>query len=102
MTDDFEWNERKRLENFRSRNVDFREATGIFDGLVIEVEDRRANYGERRFRALGFWGGEYYVVVYTWRGEKRRIISALRVGEHGRRRYQTLFGGGASRDAGEG
>jgi uncharacterized protein len=100
--DEFEWDERKRVENFRSRNVDFREAAGIFDGPVVEVEDQRADYGERRFRALGFCDGEYLVVVYTWRGEKRRIISAWRVGEHGRRRYQALFGGGASRDAGEG
>lgn len=89
----FEWDERKREENLRSRGVDFRTASGIFDGPVAEIEDRRADYGEKRFRALGGCDGEQFVVVYTWRGAKRRIISAWRVGEHGRRRYQNIFGG---------
>jgi hypothetical protein len=29
--------------------------------------------------------------VYTWRGENRRIISAWKVGDHGKRRYQALL-----------
>ncbi len=89
---DYEWNERKRLENIRRRGVDFRIAIGIFRGPVMEAEDARSAYGEARWRALGQTNGEHFVVVYTWRGETRRIISAWKVGENGKQRYEALLG----------
>lgn len=39
------------------------------------VEDRRKQYGERRFRALGPIGDRLHVVVFTARGANLRIIS---------------------------
>jgi uncharacterized DUF497 family protein len=93
MIDGFEWDENKRLSNIAERGVDFREATLIFDGPVIEAQDKRADYGELRFRALGRVGGDHYVVTYTWRGSCRRIISAWKVGDHGKARYQTTLDG---------
>jgi uncharacterized protein len=75
--------------------VDFADAALIFEDTVLEDRDERGDYGEVRYRALGHVGGEYYLVAYTWRGANRRIISAWKVGEDGRRRYQAILSGGA-------
>jgi uncharacterized DUF497 family protein len=88
---EFEWDEEKRITNIKERGVDFRDAGLIFEGPVITKEDMRENYGEQRFRALGKVDDEYYVVAYTWRGSTCRIISAWRVDEEGKRRYEDIL-----------
>jgi uncharacterized protein len=99
----FRWDEQKREENWNLRKVDFAEAIGIFDDVaVIEAIDSRRNYGEERIQALGKTGGVFYLVVYTWRDETRHIITAWKVGEHGKRRYQAIFARRHRRDEGEG
>jgi uncharacterized DUF497 family protein len=88
---DFEWDEAKRLSNIEERGVDFRDAALIFEGIVIAREDKREDYGEQRFRALGRVDDEYYVVAYTWRGSAVRIISAWKVDEDGKKRYEEIL-----------
>ena len=85
---DFEWDEAKRRSNIEERGVDFRDAALIFEGTVIAREDTREDYGEQRFRALGRVDDEYYVVAYTRRGSAVRIISAWKVDEDGKKRYE--------------
>ena len=87
----FEWDEEKRLNNIKERGVDFRDAALIFEGPVLVQEDRRENYGEQRFRALGMVDEECYVVAYTWRGSTCRIISAWRFDDDGRKRYEKIL-----------
>jgi uncharacterized DUF497 family protein len=87
----FEWDEGKRLSNIEERGVDFRDAALIFEGPVIVKEDTREDYGEQRFRALGKVDGDYYVVAFTWRGLTCRIISAWKVDEDGRKRYEEIL-----------
>jgi uncharacterized DUF497 family protein len=91
MTEGFEWDENKRQSNIAERGVDFRLAALIFENPVIESEDAREDYGEQRFRALGHVGDEYFIVAYTWRGFRRRIISAWKVGSDGKKRYEAIF-----------
>jgi uncharacterized protein len=86
-----EWDEHKRLSNLDDHGVDFRDAALVFESVILEAEDRRNDYGEPRFRALGHVGDEYFMVVYTWRGERRRIISAWKVDDEGKRRYQAIL-----------
>ena len=90
----FEWDEEKRRRNLDEHGVDFRDAALIFENPVVEAEDRRSDYGEIRIRALGHVDDEYYLVVYTWRGDIRRIISAWKVGEDGKKRYQAFLARG--------
>ena len=88
----FSWDEKKREDNWRLRKVDFAEAIGIFDDAeVVESIDHREAYGEERIQALGQTGGNFYLVVYTWRQGSRHIITAWKVGDHGKRRYEALF-----------
>jgi uncharacterized DUF497 family protein len=87
----FEWDEDKRRRNLEDQKVDFRVAVRIFHNPVIEAADERDDYGEVRIRALGHIDEDYYLVAYTWRGNNRRIISAWKVGNRVKRRYQTLL-----------
>ena len=89
--DTFTWNEEKRLSNIKERGVDFRDAALIFEGPVIVKEDTRENYDEQRFRALGKVDDDCYVVAYTLRDSTCRIISAWKVDEDGRKRYEEIL-----------
>ncbi len=74
--DGFEWDDAKSDKCFAKRGFDFAHAVRIWHNQVREREDTRKNYGEVRIQALGRIDGLYFVVVFTWRGESRRIISA--------------------------
>src|SRR2546423_13420591 len=87
----FDWDETKRLFNLEERGVDFKDAALIFEGPVIAKEDTRKDYGEQRFRALGKVDDEYYIVAYTLRESICWIISAWKVGENGKRRYEEIL-----------
>ena len=73
---DFEWDPRKEVLNVRKHGIDFTTASLIWDGLVIERSDNRRDYGEPRLQAFGVGEHRVPAVIYTWRGEARRIISA--------------------------
>ena len=99
----FSWDEDKRRENWERRKVDLLEAALIFDDPeVIESVDTRGDYGEQRIQALGQVNGTYFLLAYTWRGDIRHLITAWKVGEHGRRRYQAIFARRDQADAGRG
>ena len=99
----FSWDEKKRQENWELRKVDLLEAALIFeDPEVIESVDPRNDYGEERIQALGQVDGTFYMVVYTWREKTRHLITAWKVGENGRRRYQEIFARRHQENAGQG
>jgi len=88
---DSEWDAEKNGRNISERGIDFAWAVDIFDGPVIERIDTRWDYGETRWIAIGAVDGLELVVVYTWRGSRRRIISARRVHDRERERYRQAF-----------
>ena len=45
----------------------------------------------RDFVPLGRVGEDYYLVAHTWRGTRRRIITAWKVGQDGKKRYEALL-----------
>lgn len=55
-------------------------------------EWHRRDYGEHRIRVLGRAEEHILFVVYTWRGDVRRIISARLVSEGERHAYRSVFG----------
>jgi uncharacterized DUF497 family protein len=87
---DFEWDAAKSDATFARRGVDFAFAAEIFAGFVIESVDARVEYGERRIRAIGQACGVVLVVVFTDRGDCRRIISARRASERERMQWLSL------------
>jgi uncharacterized protein len=87
MTEPFEWDEAKRDRNLRDHGVDFIDVLPLFEGEVLESEDDRKDYGETRIRCLGEIGGRVHLIVYTRRGERRRLISARKANAKEQRAY---------------
>lgn len=84
---EFEWDEAKNEATRRTRGFGFNLAIRIFSGPLVEEPDTRRDYGELRIRAIGEFAGRVMVVVYTDRGEVRRIISARRANRKERAKW---------------
>ena len=59
-----------------------------FDSEPIETLDHRQDYGEERFRAFGWIAGSPYMIVYTIRDARVRLISLRRCHEKEMRRHE--------------
>ncbi|TNC44242.1 BrnT family toxin [Rubellimicrobium rubrum] len=88
----FEWDEAKRERTLSERGLDFADARALFDGRpVLHVPARTET--EARTLTVGQLGdGKFYTVVWTWRGEVRRIISFRRARDEEERRYWLYLG----------
>jgi uncharacterized protein len=80
----------KAAANLKKHGVSFADAEGaLFDPLALTVEDIGA-VGERRFVTVGLGSaGELLVVVYTYRGNEPRLISARRATRKERKAYES-------------
>jgi uncharacterized protein len=65
----------KRTVTLRERGLDFRDASRLFAGRHATIADDRKDYGETRFITAGYLDRRLVVLVWTPRGESRRIIS---------------------------
>jgi uncharacterized DUF497 family protein len=88
----YEWDEHKRLANLKKHGIDFEDAIAIFEGPVLERIDDRKNYGEVRYIVIGKMIDIELVLVYTPRGDPRRLISARRANRNERKAYQAHLG----------
>jgi uncharacterized protein len=88
---EFEWDPAKAAANQVKHRIDFRDAAKVFEGRFLTARSDRG--GEPRWTAVGLLDGDEIAVVFTWRGERRRIISARKARRHERREYRTLFPG---------
>ncbi len=83
----YEWDRNKAGANVRKHGIRFSDAlTVLEDDLALTMEDD--NTDERRWLTLGRdHFGRVLVVVYAWRGDEIRIISARKASPEERRRY---------------
>lgn len=65
----------KRARTFVERGLDFEDAALVFEGVTVEVEDKRKDYGEPRVICYGLLAGRMVVIGYTPRGSVRHIFS---------------------------
>ena len=65
----------KRANALAERGLDFADATLVFAGITLEVQDTRKDYGEPRIICYGLLAGRMVVVGYTPRGASRHIFS---------------------------
>jgi uncharacterized protein len=72
----FEWDELKSLANKTKHGISFADTFAVFeDPNAVTVEDY--HHDEQRYATMGMDAfGRVLVVVYTWRGDRIRIISA--------------------------
>ncbi len=87
------WDEEKAATNLKKHRVDFADAVGVFDDeFALRREDPDAE-GEARFVALGVdYVGRIVLVVYTYRGESIRLISARKATTRERGQYAKARG----------
>ena len=74
--------------------IDFAALDQMFEADLVEEVDTRRDYGETRFKAIGEANGVIVSVVYTWRGEHRRLISARKARKDERKEYQAKLAAG--------
>ena len=82
----------KRDKTLAERGLDFEDALEIFQGLTVEVEDARKDYGERRILCFGLLAGRLVVVGYTPRGSVRHIFSMRKANDREQTRLAPYFG----------
>ena len=82
-----EWGEGKRGATLTARGLDFARADEVFAGRHFTAQDVRADYREARFITVGALDGRMVVLVWTPRGEARRIISMRKANEREQARY---------------
>ena len=81
----------KRERVLKDRGLDFEDARIVFEGMTVEVEDQRRDYGEARIICFGLLAGRLVVVGYTPRGEVRHIFSMRKANAREQRRLAPIF-----------
>ena len=77
----------KRNKTLDERGLDFYRAAEVFVGRHFSAEDLREEYNEIRYITVGKLDERMVVLVWTPRGEARRIISMRKANE----REQALY-----------
>jgi uncharacterized protein len=83
-----QWDPEKAAANLRKHGVDFADAeTALHDEMAMTMPDDGPE--EQRFVALATDAmGRLLVVVYEWRGDDVRLISARKANRSERRQYE--------------
>ena len=89
MSDDVEWEPDKAAANFKKHGVDVADAALVLDddqAITIREDDA----AEERYVTIGMDPAmRILVVVYTWRDNRPRLISARRATPRERQQYET-------------
>ena len=87
---EFEWDEDKRRQNLAKHGVDFLRAALVFDGRpAVMLYSPRTS--EDRWQTTADVEGRLITVVWTWRGQRCRIISARRARDGEERAYRQIY-----------
>ena len=71
----YEWDAEKALQNALQHGVSFKEVEFFEWQNARTIVDDRVDYGEPRFASLGLIGKRVHVLIWTPRGDVRRLIS---------------------------
>ncbi|MFS0517176.1 BrnT family toxin [Nostoc sp. UIC 10607] len=84
----YQWDRDKAAANLRKHGVDFADAVTVFsDDLAITITDQR--FDEERFITIGIDAfSRVLVVVYTWRNDEIRLISARKATRYELKQYE--------------
>ena len=84
----FEWDKSKAKANKNKHGISFADTFEVFeDPNAVTLEDFRK--GEQRYATIGMDAfGRILVVVYTWREDNIRIISARKAVRYEGKQYE--------------
>ena len=85
----YQWNPRKAASNLEKHGVDFADAVGVFeDERALTIKEHYVA-SEQRFVTIGMdFLGRVLVVIYTYRNNDIRMISARTATKRERRAYE--------------
>lgn len=87
----YEWDPEKARQNLQKHGVDFADAVASLEDDVALTQRDPGSEAEERFITMGMDPfGQLLVVVYTWRRERIRIISARKATSRERRQYEEI------------
>lgn len=89
---EIEFDPEKRAKALAERGLDFARAGDVFSGPHFTAEDGREDYSEQRFITVGLMDSRMVVMVWTPRGEARRVISMRKANEREQERYAHRLG----------
>ncbi|MBF0282023.1 MAG: BrnT family toxin [Zetaproteobacteria bacterium] len=69
------WDEAKNMINSKKHGVSFSDASGFEWRRALTLLDERTDYGEERFVSISTIDERLHVMVWTPRGDQKRIIS---------------------------
>ena len=84
----YQWDKDKAATNLSKHGIDFADAVSVFsDDLAITTQDER--FDEERFITIGMdVFGQVLILVYTFRGNQIRVISARKATRRERKQYE--------------
>lgn len=82
----------KREKTLAERGLDFMEASNVFMGRTLTLEDDRFEYGETRFQTYGALDDRIVMIVWTPRDEARHVISMRHCHEREARKVREHLG----------
>jgi len=83
----FEWDDNKNKVNITKHGIDFVDAKEIWQGKVMEFPSPQ-DHNEERIIAIGLYKERCITVIYTWRDNIRRLISARKARENEQKDYE--------------
>ncbi|MEG4319291.1 MULTISPECIES: BrnT family toxin [unclassified Microcoleus] len=84
----YQWDKDKAATNLSKHGIDFADAVSVFsDDLAITTQDER--FDEEPFITIGMdVFGQVLILVYTFRGNQIRVISARKATRRERKQYE--------------
>ena len=84
----YQWDKNKAASNLQKHGIEFADAISVFsDELAITIPENR--FDEERFVTIGMDAfGRILVIVFTWRSEDIRLISARLAERRERKQYE--------------
>jgi uncharacterized protein len=83
----------KQAKTLAERGLDFNDAAAVFEQVVVESEDTRTDYGEKRYITVGMLNSRLVVMVWTPRFTANNtacchVISMRKANEREQKRYR--------------
>lgn len=82
----------KRDWTMAERGLDFDDAQQVFDGVTVDFEDTRHDYGEQRFICVGRLDGRMVVIGWTPRGADRHVFTMRKANDREQAKYEERLG----------
>ena len=84
----YQWDKNKATSNLQKHGIEFADAVSVFlDSLAITIPENR--FDEERFVTIGMDAfGSILVIVFIWRSEDIRLISARLAERRERKQYE--------------